>query len=158
MDEMAFQKRIAQLFERHEKFVSRKNERVEEGNGIFDRWKHPVITAHHTPVYWRYDLEYHTKPHLMERLGVNAAFNAGAIDFNGKICLVVRVEGADLLFLSDEHASIILPPDSELAIGDRIMLNPSHIDPTINLHDVMYALEDDWPVTARGYAEQRRYG
>lgn len=73
------------------------------------------------------------------------------------------VEGADLLFLSDEHASIILPPDSKLAIGDRIMLNPSHIDPTINLHDVFYVLDgekvvDVWPITARGYAEQRRYG
>ncbi|HUF54458.1 MAG TPA: alanine racemase [Dehalococcoidia bacterium] len=72
------------------------------------------------------------------------------------------VEGASLLFLSDEHASIILPADSRIEVGDRIMLTPSHIDPTINLHDAFYVVDgetvvDIWPVTARGYAEQRRY-
>jgi D-serine deaminase-like pyridoxal phosphate-dependent protein len=71
------------------------------------------------------------------------------------------VEGASVLFLSDEHASITLPPDSAIAVGDRIRLSPSHIDPTINLHDLIYVVEGDqvtdvWPVAARGYAEQRR--
>ena len=74
---------------------------------------------------------------------------------------VAGVEGASVLFLSDEHASITLPRESALAVGDRIRLTPSHIDPTINLHDVIYVIEGDrvtdvWPVTARGYAEQRR--
>jgi D-serine deaminase-like pyridoxal phosphate-dependent protein len=74
---------------------------------------------------------------------------------------VAGVEGASVLFLSDEHASITLPPESGLAVGDRIRLTPSHIDPTINLHDVIYVVEGDrvtdvWPVAARGYAEQRR--
>ena len=71
------------------------------------------------------------------------------------------VEGASILFLSDEHASITLPPESAIAVGDRIRLAPSHIDPTINLHDVIYVIEgervaDIWPIAARGYAEQRR--
>ena len=71
------------------------------------------------------------------------------------------VEGASILFLSDEHASITLPPESAIAVGDRIRLVPSHIDPTINLHNVIYVLEGDrvtgvWPIAARGYAEQRR--
>ena len=71
------------------------------------------------------------------------------------------VEGASVLFLSDEHASITLPPESAITVGDRIRLVPSHTDPTINLHDVIYVLEDDrvtdvWPIAARGYAEQRR--
>ncbi len=74
---------------------------------------------------------------------------------------VAGVEGASVLFLSDEHASITLPPESPIAVGDRIRLAPSHTDPTINLHDVIYVLEgervtDIWPITARGYAEQRR--
>jgi D-serine deaminase-like pyridoxal phosphate-dependent protein len=73
------------------------------------------------------------------------------------------VEGANLLFLSDEHASIIVPPDCPLQIGDRVQLVPSHIDPTINLHDVIYAVEgervvDVWAISARGYAEQRAAG
>ncbi|HEY5624895.1 MAG TPA: DSD1 family PLP-dependent enzyme [Dehalococcoidia bacterium] len=74
---------------------------------------------------------------------------------------VEGVEGASVLFLSDEHASITLPPESKIAVGDQIRLAPSHTDPTINLHDVIYVLEgeqvvDVWPITARGYAEQRR--
>jgi D-serine deaminase-like pyridoxal phosphate-dependent protein len=73
---------------------------------------------------------------------------------------VKGIEGASALFLSDEHVTIALPPDTPLAVGDRIELWPSHIDPTINLHDVMYALEGDdvvsaWPITARGYPEHR---
>lgn len=73
---------------------------------------------------------------------------------------VVGIEGATVLFLSDEHASIAVPPDAPLQPGDRIQLWPSHIDPTINLHDILYAVEDErivdvWPVAARGYPEQR---
>ena len=68
--------------------------------------------------------------------------------------------GATVMFLADEHAMITVPPDSPLKVGDRVQLVPSHIDPTINLHDVFYALEGDtvvgvWPIEARGYAEQR---
>jgi len=74
---------------------------------------------------------------------------------------VKGVEGASVMFLSDEHATIALPERSAIAAGDRIELWPSHIDPTINLHDVMYAVEGDevvevWPIAARGYPEQRR--
>ena len=73
---------------------------------------------------------------------------------------LVGVEGGSVIFLSDEHASLMLPPDSPLKVGDRIRLAPSHIDPTINLHDVIYALAGDtvaevWPIAARGYADQR---
>ena len=73
---------------------------------------------------------------------------------------VHNVPGATVTFLADEHAMIAVPPDSTLKPGDRIQLVPSHIDPTINLHDVFYALEGDtvagvWPIEARGYSEQR---
>ena len=74
---------------------------------------------------------------------------------------VKGIEGAKVLFLSDEHATIALPAEAVLAVGDRIELWPSHVDPTINLHDVMYAIEGGevagaWPIAARGYPEQRR--
>jgi D-serine deaminase-like pyridoxal phosphate-dependent protein len=73
----------------------------------------------------------------------------------------IAVEGANVLFLSDEHCTIALPADSPLRPGDRIQLLPPHIDPTINMHDVLYAVEGDevvgvWPVAARGYVEQRQ--
>ncbi|HSP54448.1 MAG TPA: alanine racemase, partial [Dehalococcoidia bacterium] len=70
------------------------------------------------------------------------------------------LEGASILFLSDEHATITVPDDSRVSVGDRVRLWPSHIDPTVNLHDVFYVLEgetvvDIWPIAARGYPEQR---
>ena len=88
----------------------------------------------------------------------DAGLKACAVDHGNPD--VKNVDGASVLFLSDEHASIALPPDSTIAPGDRIELWPSHIDPTINLHDVLYAVADGevvevWPVAARGYAEQR---
>jgi D-serine deaminase-like pyridoxal phosphate-dependent protein len=73
---------------------------------------------------------------------------------------VKSIEGASVLFLSDEHATISVPPDIAIEPGDRVELWGSHIDPTINLHDVMYAVDGDevvevWPIAARGYVEQR---
>ena len=75
--------------------MSRKNEKVLNGNGIYDRYVNPVITAEHAPVHWRYDFNPETNPYLMERVGVNATLNSGAIKWNGKYLLVVRVEGND---------------------------------------------------------------
>lgn len=71
------------------------------------------------------------------------------------------IEGASVVSLNDEHATITIPSDSTVAIGDRVFLRPSHTDPTINLHDVFYALEGEkvvgvWPIAARGYPEHRR--
>jgi D-serine deaminase-like pyridoxal phosphate-dependent protein len=71
------------------------------------------------------------------------------------------LKGADVVSLNDEHATITIPAESTIAIGDRVLLRPSHTDPTINLHDVFYALEGEqvvgvWPIAARGYAEHRK--
>lgn len=89
-----FKQRVQQLFHNHEALVSRKNE-PGASNGVYQRWLNPILTAEHTPVYWRYDLNEQSNPFLQERLGVNAAFNSGAIYLNGKFLLVVRVEGDD---------------------------------------------------------------
>jgi 4-O-beta-D-mannosyl-D-glucose phosphorylase len=91
----AFEKRLMALQSDHETLVSRKNEKAELGNGVYDRYKYPVLTAGHAPLFWRYDLNKQTNPHLMERFGINATFNAGAIKLNDKYYLVARVEGAD---------------------------------------------------------------
>lgn len=90
-----FDKRLDTLTKEHKKLISRKNERLLPSNGIFYRYKYPILTAQHTPLFWRYDLDYKTNPFLMERLGVNATFNAGAIEHEGRILLGVRVEGFD---------------------------------------------------------------
>ncbi len=81
--------------ERQEALLSRKNEKTDFYNGIYDRYRYPVLTREHIPLTWRYDLNPETNPYFMERLGVNAVMNAGAIKLNGKYCLVARIEGND---------------------------------------------------------------
>lgn len=90
-----FEEKVKALFAEHESLVSRKNEPLAETNGVYVRYKNPVLTAVHTPVFWRYDLNEHTNPYLMERLGMNATMNSGAIKWQGKYLLMVRVEGVD---------------------------------------------------------------
>ncbi len=91
-----FAKRLQQLNEEHQRLVSLKNQPVSEGfNGIYYRYKNPVLTPQHTPIFWRYDLNPNTNPYLMERIGINAAFNAGAIKYEGKYLVIARVEGND---------------------------------------------------------------
>ena len=93
-----------------------------------------------------------------EQCATDGGLKAASVDHGNPE--VKGIEGASVLFLSDEHATIALPPDSAIAPGDRLELWPSHIDPTINQHDVLFAAEgedvvDVWPVAARGYREQR---
>lgn len=88
-----FNEKVTRLFQKHEALITRTNEPIEEGNGIFTRYKYPVVTAAHTPVFWRYDLNEQTNPYLMERIGMNAALNSGAIKWNGKYLMVLRMEG-----------------------------------------------------------------
>jgi 4-O-beta-D-mannosyl-D-glucose phosphorylase len=90
-----FQERLSKLTSSHSELIARKNEKEALGNGIYDRYVHPILTAQHAPIHWRYDLNPETNPFLMERFGINAAFNSGAIKFDGKYLLVVRVEGMD---------------------------------------------------------------
>jgi 4-O-beta-D-mannosyl-D-glucose phosphorylase len=95
MQKELFNERLNKLMAAHKALIERKNKKEELGNGIYDRYLYPVLTAEHAPIFWRYDLNPETNPYLMERLGVNAAFNSGAIELNGKFYLVVRVEGND---------------------------------------------------------------
>lgn len=87
--------RLAKLEEEHDQLIKMPNEKTEPGNGIIHRYKNPVLTAAHTPLFWRYDFDFETNPHLMERFSINAVLNAGAIKLNGKYILVARVEAAD---------------------------------------------------------------
>lgn len=92
---MNFQEKYERETAKQEALLTRKNEKTDDYNGIYDRYKYPVLTAAHAPILWRYDLNPETNPHFMERLGINAVMNSGAIELDGKICLVARVEGND---------------------------------------------------------------
>lgn len=74
---------------------SRPNQKLFSDNGVFERYKYPVLTREHVPLEWRYDLNPETNPMLLERIGVNAVMNSGAIKWNGKYLLMARVEGND---------------------------------------------------------------
>jgi len=80
---------------RFAKLISKKNKPVSVSNGIYNRYKNPIITANHAPIHWRYDLNTETNPLALERIGINATFNAGAMKWNNKYVLCVRVEGVD---------------------------------------------------------------
>jgi 4-O-beta-D-mannosyl-D-glucose phosphorylase len=95
MNKKVFDNQVKKLFARYERLVMRRNEKCEDDNGIYVRYKYPILTAEHTPVFWRYDLDYKTNPNLLQRLGVNTVYNAGAILLNGRYLMVVRVEGWD---------------------------------------------------------------
>ena len=96
MKNINFEERLYTLLSDHKVLVSRPNEKVEiAGNGVYQRYKYPVLTAAHAPLNWRYDLNKDSNPWLMERIGINAVFNAGALYHNNKYLLVARVEGAD---------------------------------------------------------------
>lgn len=81
--------------EKYEKLIQKNNQKSDFYNGVYDRYENPVLTRDHIPLHWRYDLDAETNPYFMERLGVNAVMNSGAIELDGKYCLVVRVEGND---------------------------------------------------------------
>ncbi|WP_145324781.1 glycoside hydrolase family 130 protein [Paenibacillus xylanexedens] len=85
-----------ELLEKQEQLLTRPNEINHSFySGIYDRYQYPVITRHHVPLHWRFDLNETTNPHFMERLGINATLNPGAIYFNGKYVMVIRTEGLD---------------------------------------------------------------
>ena len=84
------------LTQRQEALLARKNQ-VDDNfyNGVYSRYKYPVLTREHIPVIWQYDINKDTNPYFQERLGVNAVMNSGAIYLNGKYYLVARIEGND---------------------------------------------------------------
>jgi len=138
-----FDKKLKKLFEDHEKLTSKKNKRVEKGNGIYYRYKNPIITAQHIPITWRYDLDYKTNPFLMERIGVNAAFNSGAIEHKGKILLGVRVEGNDRksFFAIAESKNGI----DNFRFWDYPIIMPETENPDTNVYDIRFVKhEDGW--------------
>ena len=92
---MSFQERVNALRQHHEQLLTRKNKPLAWGNGIYEKYEYPILTAEHTPLEWRYDFSEQDNPSLMQRIMMNAVFNSGAIKLDGRYLLVCRVEGAD---------------------------------------------------------------
>lgn len=138
-----FSARMRQLFAEYEALIQRPNRASLDSNGVFERYENPVLTAEHTPVFWRYDLNHATNPHLMERLGINAVFNPGAIDLDGRYLLVSRVEGAD----RKSFFAVAESPNGvdRFRFWDCPVVMPETSDPDVNVYDMrLVRHEDGW--------------
>lgn len=138
-----FDDKLNALKKQHELLITKKNEPTDDYNGIYQRYKDPVLTAAHAPLYWRFDLNPESNPNLMERLGVNAVCNSGAMKWNGKYLMSVRLEGAD-------RKSIFAIVESPNGIDNFTFWEyPAHIpeteNPDTNTYDMrLVPHEDGW--------------
>ncbi|MEO6732108.1 MAG: glycosidase [Ferruginibacter sp.] len=138
-----FEKRKKLLKQQHQSLVSKRNAMVEEGNGVYNRYENPVLTAKHTPLFWRYDFNPESNPFLMERFGINAVLNAGAIKWNNKYLVVPRVEGID-------RKSFFAIAESDNGIDNfkfweyPVFMPSTDVEDT-NIYDIRLVLhEDGW--------------
>lgn len=139
-----FRKRWKLMVEEHEELLSRPNKKIRKGNnGIYHRYKQPVLTAEHAPLHWRYDLNYDSNPYLMQRIGINAAFNSGAIYLDGKYILAVRMEGWDRKSFFAIAES--LDGTGNFRFRDRPVTLPETENPDTNVYDMrLVQHEDGW--------------
>jgi 4-O-beta-D-mannosyl-D-glucose phosphorylase len=143
MNQAEFKKAVQRLFKQQEKLLSRRNRKSPVGNGIYDRYEFPGLTAAHAPITWRYDLDRKTNPLLLERIAVNAAFNAGALLHEGKHLVVARVEGAD----RKSFFAVAESPNGvdNFRFWDYPILMPETNEPDTNVYDMrLVKHQDGW--------------
>ena len=138
----SFEQRLSRLQQQYRELIERPNKAL-EGNGVYERYQYPVLTAAHAPLAWRYDLSPERNPYLMERIGVHAVFNAGAIKWKGKYVVVARVEGNDRksFFAVAESPNGI----DNFTFWPRPITMPEWGEPATNIYDMrLTAHEDGW--------------
>jgi 4-O-beta-D-mannosyl-D-glucose phosphorylase len=138
-----FRQRQQAVNKEYEELITRKNNPVLPGNGIFERYEHPVLTRRHAPVFWRYDMNPETNPRFMERFGIGGVFNSGAIKWKGKYLLVARVEGSD----RKSFFAVAESPNGvdNFRFRDYPIAMPETDNPATNLYDMrLTAHEDGW--------------
>jgi len=139
-----FKKRWKILVKEHESLLSKSNRKVKKGyNGIYYRYKRPILTAEHTPLHWRYDLNFDSNPYLMQRIGINSTFNSGALYIDGRYFLMVRVEGWD----RKSFFAIAESPNGidNWRFWDRPVTLPETSEPDTNVYDMrLVPHEDGW--------------
>jgi 4-O-beta-D-mannosyl-D-glucose phosphorylase len=143
MKDMEFHLSLKKLEDQYQELVNRENIPINHYNGIYQRYTYPILTAAHTPIFWRYDLNPKTNPYLLERQGINAVFNAGAIALNGKYYLVARVEGSDrksFFAIAESNDGI-----QRFRFWDYPIVMPEHGNPDTNIYDMrLVQHEDGW--------------
>lgn len=138
-----FFKRLADLEKQQDELLNLSNAKCARGNGIVDRFVNPVLTAQHVPLFWRYDLNPESNPHLMQRFGINAVLNAGAMKFGDKYILIARVE-------ADNRKSFFAVAESpngvdQFRFWDYPIVMPETDEPDTNVYDMRVVKhEDGW--------------
>ena len=138
-----FFNRLEILEKQHQQLLQRVNEPTDQSNGVYQRYINPVLTAAHAPLFWRYDLNHKTNPFLIERFGINAVLNAGAIKWNGKYILMTRVEGLD----RKSFFAIAESPNGidHFTFWDYPVVMPETENPDTNIYDIrLVQHEDGW--------------
>lgn len=138
-----FKSRKSFLEDSYKELIIQKNKPLQSVNGIYERYQYPVLTAAHTPLNWRFDFDPQTNLYLLERFGINAVFNAGAIKFNNKYLLVARVEGKDRksFFAVAESKNGI----DNFTFWDYPVVMPQAEEPDVNVYDMrLVSHEDGW--------------
>ncbi len=138
-----FKQQVQQLLQNHELLIAQKNTPRAQNNGVYTCYQNPILTAEHTPIFWRYDLNEKTNPFLMERQGINAAFNSGALYWQGKYILAVRVEGVD----RKSFFAIAESPNGvdNFRFWDYPITMPETERPDTNVYDMrLTAHQDGW--------------
>lgn len=138
-----FEQRIKQLALHQEELIKTPNKKIDTENGLFNRYQNAVLTAAHIPYNWKYDLNPLTNPYLLERFGINAVLNAGAIKWQNKYILVARVEGNDRksFFAVAESPNGI----DNFRFWDYPVVMPETAEPDTNVYDIrLVAHEDGW--------------
>jgi 4-O-beta-D-mannosyl-D-glucose phosphorylase len=143
MSKSEFDLRREHLTEAHENLLARPNHELPETHGWFQRYRFPVLTGAHTPLFWRYDFNPASNPLLMERMGVNGVFNVGAMEWNGNVVLMARVEGNDrksFLAVAESASGV-----DNFRFWDYPVVMPETADPETNVYDMrLTAHEDGW--------------
>lgn len=140
---MNFEQHVELLAKNQNELINTANQKIEAGNGLFNRYKNPVLTAAHVPFTWKYDLNPLTNPYLMERFGINAVLNAGAIKWQNKYILMARVEGNDRksFFAIAESANGI----DHFKFWEYPVIMPETEEPDTNVYDIrLVEHEDGW--------------
>lgn len=149
-----FNHRLTQLRKEQADLIDRPNETVKTvGNGVYNRYKYPVLTAAHTPLHWRYDLDAASNPFLMERFGINGVFNAGAIKWNDKYLLMARVEGTDRksFFAIAESSNGV----DNFRFWDFPAVIPETAEPDTNIYDIRLVKHEDGYIYGLFCAERK---
>ena len=139
---MNFDVEMKRIRDEYEALVRKKNE-PEYVNGVYERYRNPVLTAAHAPVFWRYDMDRNTNPFCVERFGIHAVFNSGAIKIDDRYVLVTRVEAAD----RKSFFAVAESPDGvdNFRFRDRPVTMPEYGEPATNVYDMRVVRhEDGW--------------